>query len=1117
MAEAGVTGAVVVQVDLQPLVTQLLQRDAGLLQVGDETTLGHLDLQQVGGEMMASQGLAHGRDQALVIQLAGRDIDGHRQQRHPLRAPLHQLATHGLDDPAPQRLDQVMRLGQADEFAGKDQAMLGMLPADQRFHADHTVVLQLHLGLVMQAEFVLLERLAEASQQLQAAHRDRIERGIVEAIQAAAGALGVIHGGIGIAHQGLDALAITRIECDADAGRGLDMAPLQVRIRRAQGLDELVGDLGHAFLTADFRHQHHELVTAQARHQVVLAHRRTQAPCHLLQQRIPHGMALGIVDELELVEVEEEQGIQVAAALGARELGGGQLVEQHAVGDAGKVVVRGQLVGAAFLLFELVDQAALLALRIEQLLVQVTPPVRQVDQAGGEQHDQQRHQHGLQVVLPVRRPQPGHQHLRIAAHHHGQRIMRQAPLHPHMLHLVTGTQRMDQPIALACQQEGRVLLARIVGAAGEDAPGQLGQLQAGGIEDLDTAGTGHADFLVGLQEIAQVEDGREEALQLAPPVLQGDQQRHAPAVAVAVVGRIDDHGIVLDRGGRSRQRAHVAGIDETAQLGLALLPCGGIDQAAGGIEHGHAQVGRIAIEEWVEVGRRGLLAIEHGLADARIQQGLAQHFIEVGRDDGSHVAAVGNGGRDGQLLFILDADDREIPGHGQHTDRQQYQSRRDTPAREQSGQQPFRLEQQRLTQSPTRLNMAPAGPALTQSLFYPLRVMRQYVQFMTSVRMRAIALQKCAKENATASRGVFPDSNSELGSISDRSVPGLVNQLVGLDPGHHGAQLLAHDFDLVFGIDTTTRHQGRCTGLVFQDEALGVFAGLDVFQHLLHRRLALGVDHARAGHVLAVFGVVGDRVVHVGDAAFIDQVDDQLQFMQALEVSHFRRVASFHQGFETGLDQVHGPAAQHGLFAEQIGFGFFAEVGFDDAGTAAAIGGGVRQGEVTGRAGLVLVHGDQVRHAATLAVGRTHGVARGLRGDHDDVQVSARHDLAVVDVEAVRESDGRALLGERCNVLGIDLADVFVGQQDHDDVSVLDRVVDFSDLQAGLLGLGPGSAAAAQTDGDLHARILQVQRVSVTLRTVTDDGHVLVLDQGQVCVFVVENFHDFSYVPNNSN
>jgi hypothetical protein len=32
----------------------------------------------------------------------------------------------------------------------------------------------------------------------------------------------------------------------------------------------------------------------------------------------------------------------------------------------------------------------------------------------------------------------------------------------------------------------------------------------------------------------------------------------------------------------------------------------------------------------------------------------------------------------------------------------------------------------------------------------------------------------------------------------------------------------------------------------------------------------------------------------------------------------------------------------------------------------------------------------------------------------------------------------------------------------------------------------------------------------VTLRTVTDDGHVLVLDQGQVCVFVVKNFHDFS-------
>jgi hypothetical protein len=64
------------------------------------------------------------------------------------------------------------------------------------------------------------------------------------------------------------------------------------------------------------------------------------------------------------------------------------------------------------------------------------------------------------------------------------------------------------------------------------------------------------------------------------------------------------------------------------------------------------------------------------------------------------------------------------------------------------------------------------------------------------------------------------------------SVAGLVDQLVLLDPGHHGAQGFAHGLDLVLGRQAAAAQQRRRTGLVFQDEALGVFAGLDVLQAL---------------------------------------------------------------------------------------------------------------------------------------------------------------------------------------------------------------------------------------------------------------------------------------------
>ena len=232
----------------------------------------------------------------------------------------------------------------------------------------------------------------------------------------------------------------------------------------------------------------------------------------------------------------------------------------------------------------------------------------------------------------------------------------------------------------------------------------------------------------------------------------------------------------------------------------------------------------------------------------------------------------------------------------------------------------------------------------------------------------------------------------------------------------------------------------RRAGAVFQDEALGVFAALDVGQHLLHRLLRLGGHDLRARHVLAVLGVVADRIVHVGDAAFIDQVDDQLQFVQALEIRHLGRVAGFDQGFVTGLDQFHRAAAQHRLFAEQIGLGLFAEIGLDDAGLAAAIGRGVAERQVTRLAGRIGTDRDQVRHAAALHVGVAHRVARRLGRDHPHVEVGTRHDLAVVHVEAVRKGQRGALADVGFDILAVHGGNLFVRQQHHHDIGALDGI-----------------------------------------------------------------------------
>ena len=307
----------------------------------------------------------------------------------------------------------------------------------------------------------------------------------------------------------------------------------------------------------------------------------------------------------------------------------------------------------------------------------------------------------------------------------------------------------------------------------------------------------------------------------------------------------------------------------------------------------------------------------------------------------------------------------------------------------------------------------------------------------------------------------------------------------------------------MLGAETTHGlHRSRAR-LILQHELLGELAGLDLGQDALHLSLGLAGDDARTTGQVAVLGGVGDRVAHVGDAALVDEVDDQLHFVQTLEVGHLGRVTGLDQGLETGLDQRGQTAAQHHLLTEQVGLALLAEGGLDDAGTTAAVGRGISHGDVARLAAGVLVDRDQRGHAAALGVGRAHQVARTLGGDHDDVQILTRGDLAEVDVEAVSEGQRRALLDVRLDLLAIERALMLVGGQDHDHVGVGHGFCDRLDGQTGIGGLGRRGRTRTQRHGDGDAGVLEVVGVGMALRAIADDGHFLPLDQRKVGVFVV--------------
>src|SRR5579872_5505580 len=97
---------------------------------------------------------------------------------------------------------------------------------------------------------------------------------------------------------------------------------------------------------------------------------------------------------------------------------------------------------------------------------------------------------------------------------------------------------------------------------------------------------------------------------------------------------------------------------------------------------------------------------------------------------------------------------------------------------------------------------------------------------------------------------------------------------------HHLAQFAAHALDGLVLRGGAHRQKFLASALVLVNPLARKLAGADLAQNFPHFFPRLGIDDARAARVIAVLGGGGHRESHVAEAAFVDQVDNQLQLMQ---------------------------------------------------------------------------------------------------------------------------------------------------------------------------------------------------------------------------------------------
>ncbi len=302
---------------------------------------------------------------------------------------------------------------------------------------------------------------------------------------------------------------------------------------------------------------------------------------------------------------------------------------------------------------------------------------------------------------------------------------------------------------------------------------------------------------------------------------------------------------------------------------------------------------------------------------------------------------------------------------------------------------------------------------------------------------------------------------------------------------------------------------GLATAVVFVHPLLSEGAGLDLGQDLLHGLAGLVGDHPGAALVIAPLRGVADAVAHVVEAALVHEVHDELQLVQALEVGDLRLIPGLHQGLEAGLHQLADAAAEHRLLTEEVGFRFLGEGGLQHAGAGAANSLGVGESIGQGLAAGILVHGYQRGHAGALHENFTHPVAGGLGRNHGNVHIVGRGDEAKADVEAVGEHEGVAGLQVGRDVLLVHLALDGIRDHHHDHVGFFGCVGHAEHPQTVGFRLGPALAALVQAHAHVHAAVLQVQGMGVTLAAVPNHCYLLVLEIGQVSiVLVVNRCHD---------
>ena len=253
-----------------------------------------------------------------------------------------------MEDPVTERGDEAALLRDVDESARREQLSGGSAHANQGFDAQDPPRIGLHLWLIVEHEAVATQGLAESPFDRHAFEGDLVHRGAEELVIVPPLLLGVVHGQVGIPEQRVLVRAVRGEHGDADAAGDVHVAFRQ-RDRLPHYAEKPAGDAAGVLHLLQPGEHDGELVAPEAGNgclgldlggrpgqMVAHPHRCDQPLRDLLENLIARRVALGVIDALEAIQVEEQEA-RLLAVLGGKGQDALEAIFEHHCGWAGPV------------------------------------------------------------------------------------------------------------------------------------------------------------------------------------------------------------------------------------------------------------------------------------------------------------------------------------------------------------------------------------------------------------------------------------------------------------------------------------------------------------------------------------------------------------------------------------------------------------------------------------------------------------------------------------------------------------------------------------------------------------------------------------------------------------